>query len=297
MSDTATASNIEFSDRLKELPPYLFLEIDKANREAVAAGRDIINLGIGDPDQPTPQHIIDALKEAVENGDNHHYTLDAGLPEFRTHIVQWFQKRFNVSLDPEAEIYPCIGTKEGIAHLPLGVINPKDKVLLTDPAYPAYRPTIKFAGGKITNVPLKPSNGFLPNLKKIENTNNVKMIVINYPNNPTSATATREFYEGLVQLAREKGFTRIPIPGSTSKKTILPVARSALSILRTSSMFINFSPTFSTRRLRYPSHRARRRTDILSSKVELWATTIMVFPVAHIRLHAEKKLRLARSPL
>lgn len=198
--------NIEFSDRLKNLPPYLFVEIDKAKRAAMAEGRDVINLGIGDPDLATPPHIIEALKTASEDGRNHHYALDAGMPELRQEIAAWFQNRFNVGLDVETEIYPLIGSKEGLAHLPLGVINPGDKVLLTDPAYPAYRPTIEFAGGKILNIPLKEGSGFLPNLKKVAEYKNIKMMVINYPNNPTAATATREFYEELVALAKEKEF-------------------------------------------------------------------------------------------
>ncbi|MBU0468393.1 MAG: LL-diaminopimelate aminotransferase [Candidatus Omnitrophica bacterium] len=198
--------NIEFSERLKALPPYLFIEIDKAKRAAVAEGRDVINLGIGDPDYGTPQHIIDALKEAVEDANNHHYAFDAGLPELRNEIKTWFSRRFNVELDPDKEIYPLIGSKEGLAHLPLGIINPKDKVLLTDPAYPAYRPSIEFAGGNITYIPLKAGNDFLPNLDQIEKINNIKMMLVNYPNNPTAAVATKEFYEGLVKLAREKSF-------------------------------------------------------------------------------------------
>ncbi|MCA9408673.1 MAG: LL-diaminopimelate aminotransferase [Candidatus Omnitrophica bacterium] len=202
----STKFTIEFANRLKELPPYLFVEIDKAKREAMAQGRDVINLGVGDPDIPTPPHIIEAMKKAVEDGANHHYALDAGLPELKSEIAKWFEKRFNVPLDAKTELYPLVGSKEGIAHFPLGVINPKDKVLLTDPAYPAYRPTIQFADGKITNVPLKASNNFIPDLKKIESINNIKMMVINYPNNPTAAVASREFYEGLVRLAREKGF-------------------------------------------------------------------------------------------
>lgn len=200
------SSNIEFSDRLKNLPPYLFIEIDKAKRAAVAEGRDVINLGIGDPDHATPEHIIEAMKKAIEDGANHHYALDAGMPELRQEIATWFQNRFNTTLDSETEIYPLIGSKEGIAHLPLGIINPKDKVLLTNPAYPAYRPSIEFAGGRIVNLPLKAGNGFLPDLKKIADVKDPKMIVINYPNNPTAATATKEFYTGLVELAREKGF-------------------------------------------------------------------------------------------
>lgn len=198
--------NIEFSERLKNLPPYLFFEIDKAKRAAVAEGRDVINLGIGDPDYPTPEHIIKAMQEAVADGHNHHYALDAGLPELNGEIVAWFQNRFGVSLDPDKEIYPVLGSKEGIAHLPLGVINPKDKVLLTDPAYPAYRPTIEFAGGKIVNVPLKASNGFLPDLKKVADVKNPKMLVINYPNNPTAAVASKDFYAELVALAKDKNF-------------------------------------------------------------------------------------------
>src|SRR3989338_11473216 len=184
--------NIEFADRLKELPPYLFVEIDKAKRAAVAQGRDVINLGIGDPDYPTPQPIVDAMKKALDDGHNHHYALDAGLPALRQEVAKWFQGRFSVSLNPDTEIYPLIGSKEGLAHLPLGIINPKDKVLLTDPAYPAYQPTIQFAGGKIVNIALKAGNDFLPDVKKIEAAKDVKAIVINYPNNPTAAVATKE---------------------------------------------------------------------------------------------------------
>jgi LL-diaminopimelate aminotransferase len=199
------ALNIEFSDRLKNLPPYLFVEIDKAKREAVAQGRDVINLGIGDPDYPTPQHIVDAMKKAIEDGNNHHYALDAGLPALRKEIATWFKQRFQVDLNPDNEIYPLIGSKEGLAHLPLGIINPKDKVILTDPAYPAYRPSIEFAGGEIIPVPLTEEEGFVPDLKKIAQINNAKMLVINYPNNPTAATATKDFYKKLISLAHDKG--------------------------------------------------------------------------------------------
>ncbi|MCK5214709.1 MAG: LL-diaminopimelate aminotransferase [Candidatus Omnitrophica bacterium] len=197
--------NIEFAERLKQLPPYLFLAIDEAKRKAIAEGRNIINLGIGDPDTATPPHIVEALKKAADDTANHHYAFDAGMPELRSAIAVWFQKRFDVSLNPDNEIYPLIGSKEGLAHLPLGIINPKDKVLLTDPAYPAYRPTIQFADGKITSVPMKESHGYLPDLKKIAEIKDPKVMYLNYPNNPTAATATREFYEGLVQIAKDKG--------------------------------------------------------------------------------------------
>jgi LL-diaminopimelate aminotransferase len=197
---------IEFADRLKKLPPYLFVGIDKARRAAVAAGRDVISLGIGDPDHATPPHIIKAMQEAVADGNNHHYAFDAGLPALKMEIAKWFKARFRTDLDPDAELYPLIGSKEGIAHFPLAFVNPKDKVLLTDPAYPAYRPTLQFAGGKIINVPLKAGGGWLPDLKKIAEHKDIKMVVVNYPNNPTAAVATREFYTELVALAKEKGF-------------------------------------------------------------------------------------------
>ncbi len=196
---------IDFSNRLKQLPPYLFVEIDKAKRKAKAEGRDIIDLGIGDPDSGTPKHIIDALNSAAQDPANHHYALDAGLPALRQEISEWFLKRFKVSLDPDTEIYPCIGSKEGLAHLPLGVVNPKDKVIIPEPCYPGYRASTIFAGGKQVYVPLKEKNGFLPDLSKIEKMNGIKFMFINYPNNPTAAIATREFYTRLVSIAREKG--------------------------------------------------------------------------------------------
>jgi len=197
--------SIEFSQRLQQLPPYLFVEIDAAKRKAKAEGRDIIDLGIGDPDTPTPAHIIAAMQTAVQDAANHHYALDAGLPSLRETIARWFQGRFHLELDPVSEIYPLIGSKEGLAHLPLGLINPKDKVVLTEPCYPAYRASVIFAGGKITHIPLKENHGFLPDLKKLENVKDAKLMFINYPNNPTAATASREFYTQLVALARDKG--------------------------------------------------------------------------------------------
>jgi LL-diaminopimelate aminotransferase len=209
MSVSAAATPIEWADRLKELPPYLFIEIDRARRKARAAGRDIIDLGIGDPDTPTFPHIIEAMKQAVGDPANHRYALDAGLPQLRQAIVQWFQKRFEVVLDADTEVYPLIGSKEGLAHFPLGIINPKDKVLLTDPAYPAYQASVIFAGGKIVTVPLKEAHGFLPDLKKVAELKGIKAMFVNYPNNPTAATATKEFYAELVRIARERGILLI----------------------------------------------------------------------------------------
>ncbi|MBF0620076.1 MAG: LL-diaminopimelate aminotransferase [Candidatus Omnitrophica bacterium] len=199
------ALQFEFSDRLKQLPPYLFIEIDKARREAMAQGRDIINLGVGDPDQATHKIIIDAMKKALDDAGNHHYPFDAGVPQLRPQIAQWFKKRFAVNLDPATEIYPLIGSKEGLAHFPLAFINPGEKVLLTEPAYPAYQAAVTFAGGKIQYLPIKASNGFLPKMSDIEDAKNAKAIIVCYPNNPTAAVADRAFYTELVRVCTEKG--------------------------------------------------------------------------------------------
>lgn len=198
------AVQFELSDRLKQLPPYLFLEIDRARREAIAQGRDIINLGVGDPDQTTHQPIIDAMKKAIDDGGNHHYPFDAGVPQLRVEIAKWFKARFGVELDPAGEIYPLIGSKEGLAHFPLAVVNPGEKVLLTDPAYPAYQAAVTFAGGKIQYLPLKASNDFLPKIADIEEVKNAKAIIVCYPNNPTAAVATKEFYTELVRVCTAK---------------------------------------------------------------------------------------------
>jgi Aspartate/tyrosine/aromatic aminotransferase len=198
------ALNIDFSDRLKELPPYLFVEIDKAKREARKQGRDIIDFGIGDPDLPTPDFIIETLNKAAADSANHHYALDAGLPKLRQAIANWYLKRFNVSLNPDTEIYPLIGSKEGIAHLPLGIINPKDKVLVPDPCYPPYRSGTIFAGGKVIPMPLLPKNNFLPDLNKYAG-KSAKLMFINYPNNPTSAVASKEFLSQAVSFAKTNG--------------------------------------------------------------------------------------------
>ena len=202
---TISDFEIKYSDRLNSLPPYLFVEIDKARRAAIAAGRDIINLGVGDPDQRTHQVIIDALKKAAEDVNNHHYPFDAGVPQLRIEIAKWFKNRFGVELEPQTEIYPLIGSKEGIAHLPLGIINPGDKVVLTEPAYPAYQAAVTFAGGKIQYLPLKASNGFLPKMEDIESLKDAKAIFVCYPNNPTAAIADKKFYQDLVAVCRAKG--------------------------------------------------------------------------------------------
>jgi LL-diaminopimelate aminotransferase len=193
------------ADRLKALPPYLFAELDRMKAEVAARGIDIINLGIGDPDLATPRHIIQRLKTAVENPRNHQYPSYEGMPAFREAVAAWYQNRFQVTLDPKKEIVSLIGSKEGIAHTPLAFINPGDIVLCPDPAYPVYGIGTLFAGGEVHLMPLLEENMFLPDLQAIpgEVRKRAKLMFLNYPNNPTSASVTRGFFEEVVDFARE----------------------------------------------------------------------------------------------
>jgi len=193
----------KIAKRLEKLPPYLFLEIDKAKRMAKAQGKDIIDFGVGDPDQPTPAHIISALKEAVEDPQNHRYALDQGIPSLRQAISRWYKRRFNVDLDYETEILPLIGSKEGIAHFPLAILNPGDYALVPDPCYPPYRSGTILAQAKVYPLPLISENKFLPDLKKIPSSiiKKAKLIFLNYPNNPTASVAERDFYKEVVEFA------------------------------------------------------------------------------------------------
>lgn len=194
---------IEKAERLKKLPPYLFAEIDKLKRKALSEGKDIIDLGVGDPDQPTPRFIIEVLHKASLDSSNHHYALDGGMPKLRHSIAKWYKKRFGVILDADTEILPLIGSKEGIAHLPLAFINPGDEVLIPDPCYPPYKSGTIFAGGVPYLMPLLEQNDFLPDLDKIDlqDLSRVKLMFLNYPNNPTGAVADEKFFKKVVKFA------------------------------------------------------------------------------------------------
>ena len=193
------------AERLRRLPPYLFAEIDKKKKAAIRAGKGIINLGIGDPDVPTPDFIIEELCKAAKDPGTHQYSLDEGMPELRQAVSRWYKKRFNVELDPETEILPLIGSKEGIAHLPLAVVNPGDVTLVPEPCYPPYRSGTLFAGGEPYYMPLTAENNFLPNLDSIpaDLAKKAKMLYLNYPNNPTAAIAPLDFFEKVLAFARE----------------------------------------------------------------------------------------------
>ena len=196
---------VEVAQRLAQLPPYLFVEIDRKKREAAARGVDIISLGIGDPDRPTPANIIQALNRAAMVSANHRYPESEGLLGFREAAATWYRNRFGVSLDPHREVITLIGAKEGVGHLPLALVNPGEVVLIPDPAYPVYQAGTVFAGGQLHYMPLLRENGFLPDLGAISRdvAARAKLMFINYPNNPTGAVATFEFYERVVEFARE----------------------------------------------------------------------------------------------
>jgi len=192
------------SERLKALPPYLFAEIDRKKKAAIAAGRPVIHLGIGDPDTPTPAFIVEAARKAVADPATHPYALDRGDARFRQAIAAWHRRRFGYTLDPETEILPAQGSKETLSHLPLAVMNPGDVGLVPDPGYPVYASSIAFAGGEVVRFPITADRGYLPDLGAIEakDLKKAKLIYLNYPNNPTAACATRAFYEEVVAWAR-----------------------------------------------------------------------------------------------
>ena len=191
--------------RLQLIPPYLFKEIDEKKEQVRARGGDIIDLGVGDPDLPTPKFIVDRMKEAVADPSTHRYPLYSGMNDFREAVARWYKRRFGVELDPETEVLTLIGCKEGIAHLPLGVNDPEDVNLMTTPAYPVYRMGTLFAGAAPFMVPLYRENNFLPDFKEIPpiEARDAKLFFFNYPNNPTSAVADLGFFQKMLEFCRE----------------------------------------------------------------------------------------------
>ncbi|MFC2060307.1 LL-diaminopimelate aminotransferase [Chloroflexota bacterium] len=195
---------MNLSKRVEKLPPYLFVEISKKIAERKARGEDVVSFGIGDPDIPTPTHVIDRLCQAAHDPANHRYPETEGLPELRQAIAGWYKKRFDVSLDADKEVLPLIGSKEGIAHIALCFINPGDIALVTDPGYPVYSVCTILAGGRPYYLPITEENNFLPNLEAIPSyiMRNTKMLWLNYPNNPTAAVADLAFFNKVVQFAQ-----------------------------------------------------------------------------------------------
>ncbi|MDK2893056.1 LL-diaminopimelate aminotransferase [Methanohalophilus sp.] len=194
-----------YADRINALPPYLFATIDEAKANMVAKGVDVIDLGVGDPDMPTPSHIVDSMCEAVRDPATHRYPSYTGLMEFRTAAADWCKETKGIDIDPATEALTLIGSKEGVAHIPLAFVNPGDVALVPDPAYPVYKIGTQFAGGIPHIMPLLEENDFLPDLDAIPSDvlAKTKLMFINYPNNPTSATATTRFFKEVVDFAHE----------------------------------------------------------------------------------------------
>ncbi|MFC2091341.1 LL-diaminopimelate aminotransferase [Elusimicrobiota bacterium] len=195
----------EFAKRVQKLPPYLFVEIDKMKEKAVSEGADIINLGVGDPDIPTPGIIRNQLKAAVDDAANHQYPMGKGKHVFRDGIRKFMSKRYSLDIDPSTQIQPLIGSKEGIAHFPLAFIDQGDIAVIPEPAYPVYNSGTIFAGGEPFFIPLLSENGFLPDWNSIPKDvlDKAKLIYINYPNNPTGTMATEDFFKKTVALAQD----------------------------------------------------------------------------------------------
>lgn len=196
---------IDTADRLKNLPPYLFAQLDELKKEAFAKGKDLIDFGIGDPDIPTPEHIIKRLYEAARDPKTHRYATNFGLMQLRQAAAKWYEGRFGVEVDPHTEILPLIGSKEGISHIPLAFLNPGDAALVPDPCYPPYKSGTILAGGVPYLMPLLETNNFLPVFKDIDRqvARQAKLMFLNYPNNPTAATASKNFFEEAVKFARD----------------------------------------------------------------------------------------------
>jgi LL-diaminopimelate aminotransferase len=195
---------LQLAHRLDELPAYLFAEISRKIVEKREAGVDVVSFGIADPDLPTPEPVIEALKTGADKPANHRYPETDGLPELRKAFADWYERRFGVELHPDRQTLPLIGSKEGIGHLPLCILNPGDVALVPDPGYPVYAVGTAFAGGESYYLPLLEQNGYLPDLESIPDAvlTRARMIWLNYPNNPTGGVADLAFFERAVHFAR-----------------------------------------------------------------------------------------------
>jgi LL-diaminopimelate aminotransferase len=196
---------MRLAKRVEKLPPYLFAEISRKMAEKRAQGVNIVSFAIGDPDIPTPAHVVDALCQAARDPANHRYPESDGLPDLRRAIARWYEQRFDISLDPDREVLPLIGSKEGIGHIALCFIDPGDLALVSDPGYPVYSVGTMFAGGESYFMPLTEENDFLPDLEAIPETvaQRARLMWINYPNNPTGAVAGLDFFERVVRFAQK----------------------------------------------------------------------------------------------
>ncbi|MCX8170811.1 MAG: LL-diaminopimelate aminotransferase [Candidatus Bathyarchaeota archaeon] len=195
---------VQLAERVKRLPPYLFAELEKIINEKRQKGIDLISLSIGDPDLPPPPFVLEALKEESSNPKNHNYSFSQGEPYFREAVAEWYKRRFKVDLDPKREVIALIGSKEGIANFSRAFVNPGDRVLVPDPAYPVYaNGSTLLSDGVPVPMPLLEENGFKPDIESLD-LNGIKMMFLNYPNNPTGSAVTKDDLKAIVDLACEK---------------------------------------------------------------------------------------------
>jgi LL-diaminopimelate aminotransferase len=199
-----TVNQTPLSSRLQKLPIYVFAWLDGLKEEARARGADLIDLGMGNPDLPTPKPILEAIANGVMNPANHGYPQFKGKPEFRQAVANWMKKRYDVTIDPNTEVQPLIGSKEGLAHLTFAYIAEGDYSLVPSPYYPVHSRATWLAGGEVLHLPLTPENNFLPDLGSIpaDIAKRAKLFFVNYPNNPTAAIADKAFYEKLVKYCK-----------------------------------------------------------------------------------------------
>jgi alanine-synthesizing transaminase len=191
--------------RISRLPPYVFNIVNELKAKARAAGEDIIDFGMGNPDQPTPKHIVDKMLEATKRPDTHRYSMSKGIPRLRKAICNWYKARFDVDLDPETEAIVTIGSKEGLAHLALATLGPGDVVLVPNPAYPIHPYGVVIAGADLRHVPMVPGGDFFDELQKaiIDSWPKPKMLILNFPGNPTSQCVELDFFEKIIAVAKE----------------------------------------------------------------------------------------------
>jgi alanine-synthesizing transaminase len=191
--------------RISRLPPYVFNIVNELKAKARAAGEDIIDFGMGNPDQPTPKHIVDKMLEATQRPDTHRYSMSKGIPRLRKAICNWYKTRFDVDLDPETEAIVTIGSKEGLAHLALATLGPGDVVLVPNPAYPIHPYGVVIAGADLRHVPMIPGGDFFDELQKaiIDSWPKPKMLILNFPGNPTSQCVELDFFEKIIAVAKE----------------------------------------------------------------------------------------------
>ncbi len=235
--------------RIEKLPPYLFAEIDRKVAEAKAKGADIVSFGVGDSDLPTPPHIVEALEKGARDPATHSYPSYTGMPEFRAAIASWYQRRFGVTLDPDTQVQPLVGSKEGIFHLPVAFIDPGDVALIPDPGYPVYETGTILAHGEPVMMPLTQDNGFAPDFDSLRGDlgPRARVMWLNYPSNPTSATVDLDVFQRAVEfcarhdilLSHDAAYTEITYDGF-----VAPSALQADGALDNAVEFHSLSKTY-----------------------------------------------------